>query len=38
MDGIKVKRNYTRENQQMDQLLFNLVVMYGGSYMFQEAK
>jgi hypothetical protein len=25
---------YIRENQQMHQLLFNLLVMYGGSYMF----
>jgi hypothetical protein len=28
-------RTYMRENQQMHQLLFNLLVMYGGSYMFR---
>jgi hypothetical protein len=28
-------RYYMRENQQMHQLLFNLLVMYGGSYMFR---
>jgi hypothetical protein len=26
---------YVRENQQTDQLLFNLLLMYGGSYMFR---
>jgi hypothetical protein len=26
---------YTRENQQMHKLLFNLLVMYGGFYMFR---
>jgi hypothetical protein len=26
---------YMRENQQMRQLLFNLLAMYGGSYMFR---
>jgi hypothetical protein len=26
---------FMRENQQMHKLLFNLLVMYGGSYMFR---
>jgi hypothetical protein len=29
------KNSYMRENQQMHQLVFNLLVMYGGSYMFR---
>jgi hypothetical protein len=35
LQSIQHGTEYMRENQQMHQLLFNLLVMYGGFYMFR---
>jgi hypothetical protein len=35
LEALKYNSSYMRENQQMHKLSFNLLVMYGGSYMFR---